>query len=106
MYFLFIIGQPETTEMKLRAILAQVDYHHCIISWSQKGILFQAYMYVPEINTITGYDFHEREDEGHVLKVLYSYIINVVLFQLIHHIENGTKFARGQVKESPFRTIC
>ena len=57
--------------MKLKAILAQLDYHQRIISWSQKGILFQTYIYVPEIHHITGCDFHEREDEAHVLKVKY-----------------------------------
>lgn len=63
------IGQKENEEMKLKSILAQLDYHHRIICWTQKGILFQAYMYVPETNPITGCTFHEREDEGHVLKV-------------------------------------
>ena len=55
--------------MKLKAILAQLDYRHQIHSWSQKGIMFQVHMYIPEIHPITKCDFHEREDEAHVLKV-------------------------------------
>lgn len=67
--YMAYVGQIETEEIKLRSILAQLDYHSRIIYWSQKGILFQVYMYVPETNPITESDFHEREDEGHVLKV-------------------------------------
>ena len=63
------LGQLETKDMTLKAILAQLDYRHQIMFWNQKGILFQAHMYFPEIHPITRCDFHEREDEAHVLKV-------------------------------------
>ena len=32
-------------------------------------------MYVPEIHPITCDEYHEREDDAHVLKVLHAYIV-------------------------------
>ena len=36
----------------------------------KKGVPFKSYIYVPENHPLTGEIFCEREDEGHVLKVL------------------------------------
>jgi len=59
----------EKKEEKLRSILAQLEYTYRGRSWDEKGVPFCTYMYVPERHPITGTPFHEREDEGHVLKV-------------------------------------
>ncbi len=61
---------PEKREEKLKSILAQLEYTYRVRSWDEKGVPFCAFVYVPEMHPVTGAPFHEREDEGHVLKVL------------------------------------
>jgi len=53
--------------------MAQLEYQYQINSWSDKGIQFKELLYVPEVHPETGVEFCEREDEGHVLKVLFIY---------------------------------
>lgn len=62
-------GSRETTVEKLRSILAQMEYTYKVQTWDKKGVPFRTHMYVPEVNPITGMEFHEREDEAHVFKV-------------------------------------
>jgi len=54
---------------KLRSILAQLEYTHCVNLLHDKGALFKDHLYVPEVHPITGIEFCEREDEGHIFKV-------------------------------------
>ena len=54
---------------KLRSFLAQLQYSHDIAEWEKKGVPFRSHIYVPEIHSLTGTHFHEREDEAHVFKV-------------------------------------
>ena len=49
--------------------LAQLQYHHDIMEWENKGVPFCSRMYVPEVHPLTGNPFNEREDEAHVFKV-------------------------------------
>lgn len=65
----FYIGQTETYVTKMRSILAQYDYKKAILEWEKKGVPFRTYLYVPEVIDITNEKFHQREDEGHMLKV-------------------------------------
>ena len=37
--------------------------------WVSKGVPFNNHLYMPEAHPITGLEFCEREDEGHVFKV-------------------------------------
>ena len=76
MVYLIIIGSTETKIDKVRSILAQMEYTFQINSWTVQGIPFDRYIYVPEVHPITGKEFHEHEDEGHVLKV--NYAINLL----------------------------
>ena len=62
-------GKTESLSDKLRSILAQYEYQHCINQLEEQGINFRTYLYVPEIHPITKELFFEREDEAHVLKV-------------------------------------
>ena len=62
------IDKEEESDM-LRSILAQFDYCHQVCSWDRKGVPFKIHMYVPEIHPITKEEYHEREDDAHVLKV-------------------------------------
>ena len=70
---MIIIGSTETKIDKVRSILAQTFQ---INLWTVQGIPFDSYIYVPEVHPITGKEFHEHEDEGHVLKV--NYAINLL----------------------------
>ncbi|XP_019858078.1 PREDICTED: uncharacterized protein LOC109586338 [Amphimedon queenslandica] len=58
----------ETYSDKLRSILAQSEYSHQICQYTMKGVPFSTYMYVPEVHPITDSEYHEREDNAHVLK--------------------------------------
>ena len=60
----------ETMPNKLRSILAQMEFSYCVRHYHDElNVPFQHYLYVPETHPITGLPIHEREDEGHVLKV-------------------------------------
>ena len=59
----------ETFEDKLRSILAQMEFTYTVRKYDDQGVPFRSHIYVPEIHPVTATIFHEREDEGHVLKV-------------------------------------
>ena len=61
--------QQETKEDKLRSILSQLEYKYQVIQHDCNGIPYRTHIYVPEIYPITLMEFHEREDDAHVLKV-------------------------------------
>ncbi len=67
--------EDETTADKLRSILAQMEYTYTVRKWDAQGVPFKSHIYVPEVHPITGSVFHEREDEGHVLKVIITIAI-------------------------------
>ena len=77
---LYLDGESESLDDKLRSILAQMEFTHVVRSWDQKGVPFRTYIYVPEEHPELGTVFHEREDEGHVYKV------NRSLFLFMHFI--------------------
>ena len=64
------IGKDETKGEKLRSILAQLEFQYQINTWQLKGVPFKDHLYVPEVHPVTGVGFCEREDDGHVFKVL------------------------------------
>ena len=64
------IGKDETKAEKLRSILAQLEFQYQINTWQLKGVPFKDHLYVPEVHPVTGVGFCEREDDGHVFKVL------------------------------------
>ena len=53
----------------MKSILAQLEYKHQVMLWVSKGMPFNNHLYVPEAHPITGLEFCECEDEGHVFKV-------------------------------------
>ena len=59
----------ETDKDCLRSIIAQLLYRHKIAEFEIEGIYFRTHAYIPEIDSVTGQPFHEREDHNHVLKV-------------------------------------
>lgn len=67
--YICIIGKEEADAEKLRSILAQLEYTSLIRDYSEKGILFDTHLHVPEVHEYTGIVILQREDEGHLLKV-------------------------------------
>ena len=69
----YIITTEKTEYLahKLRSIIAQLEFRFIIDEWEKKGAPFRTYLYVPEIHPITNAVFSEREDEVHVLKVIW-----------------------------------
>jgi len=65
----FALGKEETTVEQVRSIMAQLEYTYQINIWHTKGVPFKHHVYIPEVHPITGMEFCEREDKGHVLKV-------------------------------------
>ncbi len=65
----YVDQRTEDKGDKLRAILSQMEYKYQVCHWVEKGVPFSTHMYVPEIHSITGKEFHEREDLAHILKV-------------------------------------
>ena len=47
-----------------------MDYRYHVCLWDEKGVPFRTFMYAPEIHPVLGTEYHEREDEGHVFKVI------------------------------------
>lgn len=62
-------GKTETTSDKLRSVLAQLEFSHRVRKYTEQGVPFMYFMYVPEEHPVTNCPICEREDEGHVLKV-------------------------------------
>jgi len=73
----------------LRSILAQLEYQYLIGDCEAQGVPFKSQLYVPEVHPVTGTLFCEREDEGHVLKVLTcactcdSYILSQCMYSTV-----------------------
>ena len=60
----------------LRSILAQLEYVFQINHWEDQGVPFKTHLHVPECHPVTKTLFCEREDEGHVFKVIVHVIFN------------------------------
>lgn len=61
--------QPKETH-KDKSILSQLEYSQQELEFDIAGVPFCTYMYVPEVHPITHDEYHEREDDAHVLKVI------------------------------------
>ena len=70
---LFVAERPiETHDDKIRSVVAQLEYFHQVLEYEKAGVPFRTYLYVPEVHPISEMVFHEREDDAHVLNVVYS----------------------------------
>ena len=79
------VGEEEDLNDKLRSILSQFEYVYQVSIWEEKGVQFKKHFYVPEVHPLTRAEFHEREDDAHVLKVVYMYWL-VVVYSTIQKI--------------------
>ena len=98
--FIYYTGMSETSVDELRSILAQLDYTNHVCEWTRQGVPFCTHAYVPETDPITGDEFHEREDHGHLLKVLATYYIATfasfeVLYFILQRIAMCTREGRN-----------
>ncbi len=64
----FRTGTPESYIDRLRTLVATFHYKQTLQEYCSKGVDFAHHLYVPEIDSITGNEFHERADHGHLLK--------------------------------------
>lgn len=64
----------ETYDDKLKSVLAQLDFSHQVLDYDSRGIRFRTHIYIPEIHPVSCSEYHEREDDAHVLKVRYILI--------------------------------
>ena len=92
-YFIYYTGMSETSVDELHSILAKLDYTYHFCEWTRQGVPFCTHAYVPETDPITGDEFHEREDHGHLLKALATYYIATfasfeVLYFILQRIAN------------------
>ena len=67
-------GQKETEIDMIRYILAQLELTYLVRDCDANGIPFRSHLHCPEVHPDTGTFFCEREDAGHVLKVVYIYM--------------------------------
>ena len=61
----------------MHSILSQLEYKYQVDYWDQRGVPFKRHVYVPEIHPKTHDEFHEREDDAHVLKVSHIVCIQI-----------------------------
>ena len=64
----FRADTPESLLDKLGSVVATYQFRCDIQYWKNKGVHFSQYLYVPEIDPITGDILHERSDHNHLLK--------------------------------------
>ena len=79
--------------------MAQLEYQYQINLLNSKGIPFKEHLYVPEVHPITGVEFCEREDDGHVFKVFSLLILSNVIKDLSAH------WAESQTRWSTSHTV-
>ena len=63
------LGKEESTVDKLRSVLSQLEFSATTKDWERKSVNFSRHLYVPEKHPVTGENFCEIEDDGHVFKV-------------------------------------
>ena len=69
----FKVDTPESFLDKLRSLVATYRFRHRVEELKREGVDFSTYLYVPEVDPITGGIFHEREDHCHILKRIWKH---------------------------------
>ena len=60
-------------EEKLRSILAQLEFKYQVLKYEKRGVPFRTHLYVPEVHSISGQEYHEWENDAHVLNIVCLY---------------------------------
>ena len=66
--FPFRTNTPESYLDQLRSLVATYTYRSTIAYWNSRGVDFDTFMYIPEVDNITGEIHHDRADHCHLLK--------------------------------------
>lgn len=53
---------------KLRSIVATFKFRATIDYWKERGVDFSTYLYIPEIDPVTGQERHDRGDHNHLFR--------------------------------------
>ena len=69
----FRSNTPESFLDKLRSLVATYRYRGQVAEFKEQGIDFSTYMYIPEVDPLTGDIYHEREDHCHILKRIWKH---------------------------------
>ena len=69
---------------KLRSIVATFTFRKRVEELKEQGIDFSSYLYVPEIDPVTGNVHHERGDHNHLLKPIAPHIREGKYYQMNH----------------------
>ena len=59
---------PESLLDKLRSVVATYRFRALVNYWKEKGADFSTYLYVPELDPVTGEERHDRGDHNHLLR--------------------------------------
>ena len=84
--------------------MAQLEFKFQVCQWEDNGVPFPQHIYVQETHLITGQEFHEREDEGHVFKVLPKFIflvyVSIIDCMYVHNGGNTDRICSQLTKSS------
>ena len=59
---------PESLLDKLRSIVATCKFRATIDYWKERGVDFSTYLYIPEVDPMTGEERHDRGDHNHLFR--------------------------------------
>lgn len=69
----FKADTQENLTDKLKSLVATYRFRHRVAELKHQGVDFSTYLYIPEVNPVTGDVFHEREDHCHILKRIWKH---------------------------------
>lgn len=69
----FKVDTPENVTDKLKSLVATYRFRRRVEELKEQGVDFSTYLYIPEVDPITGDVYHEREDHCHILKRIWKH---------------------------------
>jgi len=69
----FKVDTPENLTDKLKSLVATYRFRHRVKELKEQGVDFSTYLYIPEVDPITGDVYHERGDHCHILKRIWKH---------------------------------
>ena len=66
-------GVEECQADMLKSIVGTYRFRDTVSKYVSEGVDFSTYLYIPEVDAITGEAFHEREDHCHILKHIWKH---------------------------------
>ena len=67
---------PESLLDKLRSIVATFVYKHAVSKMRQEGVDFTLHLYIPEVDSHTDEERHDRGDHNHIFKRMAQHVRN------------------------------